>query len=44
MGARFGQGYLLGEPDSDIAKFTAAARAIKPPIGVKRRGFSETWM
>jgi EAL domain-containing protein (putative c-di-GMP-specific phosphodiesterase class I) len=44
LGARLGQGYLLGEPDFEHAKFTAMAKTANPPAGVRRRGFIETWM
>lgn len=43
LGAQFGQGYLLGRPDFDLAKFTAA-KPPKPIIAAKRRGYTETWM
>jgi EAL domain-containing protein (putative c-di-GMP-specific phosphodiesterase class I) len=43
IGAQLGQGYLLGQPDLDLAKFGAAAKPSKPPAA-KRRGFVETWM
>lgn len=43
IGAQLGQGYLLGQPDLDLARFTAAAAKAAPAFA-KRRGFSETWM
>ncbi len=44
LGAPFGQGYLFGAADPDLSKFSVAAQPSKSYGGIKRRGYTETWM